>query len=111
MTPAQRMRATYEFRPVDHLVRREFYIWGEAIARWKNEGLAADAEEEALFGFDPPGVASNDGLGWCEPAFAPKIEPRVLESRGEYEIALDRAGRTVKYFTGRRWTTERKVRR
>lgn len=102
MTPAERMRATYEFRPVDHLVRQEFYIWSEAIARWKAEGMPADAKADELFGFDPPGASGNDGLGWCEPAFVPEIEPRVLESAGDYEIALDRAGRTVKYFTGRR---------
>jgi len=44
MNPCQRLRATYQFKRVDHLCRREFYIWPEAIERWKKEGLPADAD-------------------------------------------------------------------
>ncbi|MDD4889433.1 MAG: uroporphyrinogen decarboxylase family protein [Phycisphaerae bacterium] len=103
MTPAQRLRATYEFKPVDHLVRQEFYIWTEALDLWRAQGsLASDANQDELFGFDPSGAAGYWGLGWCDPAFCPAIEPRVLETSGDYEIALDKAGRTVKYFKGRR---------
>ena len=102
MTPSQRLRATYAFGPVDHLVRKEFYIWGEAIERWKGEGLPPDADQAELFGYDPAGDAGFWRLGWCEPAFVPAIQSRVLESTDEYEIELDVAGRTVKYFKGRR---------
>ena len=39
MNAGERLRSTYRFSPVDHLVRREFYIWEEAIEKWKKEGL------------------------------------------------------------------------
>lgn len=102
MDSAQRLRATYAFQPVDHLYRREFYIWSEALERWRGEGMPADANQDELFGFDPPGSVGQWGLGWCEPPFVPAVVPRVLETTGDHEIALDKAGRTVKYFKGRR---------
>ena len=46
MTSAQRWRATYEMKPVDHLFRKEFYIWDTAIERWQTEGMPADADSE-----------------------------------------------------------------
>lgn len=39
MTSAERLRATYAFQPVDHLVRKEFYISPVTIERWRNEGM------------------------------------------------------------------------
>ncbi len=53
MKPGERIRATYAFQPVDHLVRRGFYIWGEAIEKWKRQGLPDDYEQKNLFEFDP----------------------------------------------------------
>ncbi len=52
MNSAERYRATYEMKSVDHLYRKEFYIWDEAIARWKTEGMPADADFGKLFGWD-----------------------------------------------------------
>ena len=102
MNGIERLRATYEFGPVDRLVRREFYIWDEAIERWQSEGMPHDAAHAELFGFDEPARASIGHLGWCEPPFVPAIEPTVLETAGEYEIVRDQAGRTVRLFKGRR---------
>jgi uroporphyrinogen-III decarboxylase len=103
MTAGRRMRATYEFGHVDHLYRTEFYIWDEALARWKSEGLPDDWRERNLFNFDPPGrfdTAVN--LGWCEPPFIPAFEDKVIETHGDYEIIQDIAGRWLTVFTGRR---------
>jgi len=102
MNAVQRLRATYDMKPVDHLVRREFYIWQEALERWKGEGMPPDADMGELFGFDPPAEFALGHLGWCEPAFVPPIEDRVLEETAEYQIVRDSAGRTVKFFRGRR---------
>ena len=102
MNSIQRMRATYNFEPVDRLVRREFYIWGEAIERWKAEGMPDDADQAELFGFDGPADTWLGMLGWCEPEFVPAIETKLLESTSDYEIVRDNAGRTVKFFKGRR---------
>ncbi len=102
MNAVQRLRATWEHRPVDHLFRREFYIWTEAIDRWRGEGMDPDADPAELFGFDPVADVGAGGLGWCDPAFAPAIESKVLDSTAEYEVILDASGRTVKMFKGRR---------
>ena len=102
MNASERLRATYKFEPVDHLCRREFYIWDEAIERWKTEGLADDIDRGELFGFDEAATVEVGMLGWCSPPFIPPLEEKVLESREEYELVRDDAGRTVKYFKGRR---------
>jgi len=70
----------------------------------RQEPLAtADLTEFAeLFGYDEPGQVDIEMLGWCEPEFVPAIEPQTLESADGYEIVRDNAGRTVKYFKGRR---------
>ena len=88
---AQRLRATYDFQPLDHLCRREFYIWDEALGRWQNEGMPslrrptqvgttqqpgeypAEALTE-LFGYDKPGDHPIGMLGWTNP-------PSFLQSR------------------------------
>jgi hypothetical protein len=99
-----RMRATYEFRPVDHLYRAEFSIWPEAIELWKNEqGLPEDWQETNLFMYDAQAVFQTGlGLGWCEPPFIPQFEAKVLEVQGDHEIIQDVAGRHLKVFKGRR---------
>ncbi|NLC56697.1 MAG: hypothetical protein GX774_07675 [Armatimonadetes bacterium] len=103
MTSAERLRATYEFRPVDHLFRREFYIWEEALAKWREQGLPADWQERNLFQFDPPAtISAGADLGWCEPPFLPAYETKTLTVAGDHEIIQDHAGRLLKVFTGRR---------
>jgi len=103
MLPGARIRATYEFRPVDHLHRTEFYIWEEAIERWKGEGLPDDWREQNIFQYDPPGVFGTDvNLGWCEPPFIPGFEEKIIESCGDHDIIQDIAGRLIKVFHGRR---------
>jgi uroporphyrinogen decarboxylase len=103
MTAGARMRATYEFAPLDHLHRGEFYIWGEALERWKGEGLPADWAETNLFTYDGPGMfGSGVNLGWCEAPFLPAFEEKVIEVDGDHEIIQDYAGRWLKVFRGRR---------
>jgi len=102
MTSAQRWRATYEMKPVDHLFRKEFYIWDTAIERWQTEGMPADADRAKLFGWDEWPVTGPGRLGWCEPMFVPGMQDVILETTEEYEILRDNAGRTVKVFKGKR---------
>ena len=103
MNSGERMRATYEFKPVDHLFRREFYIWSEAIERWRGEGLPEDYEETNFFNYDPPGMVDVGlDLGWCEPPFLPGYEDKVVRDEGETEIIQDVAGRWLRVFKGRR---------
>lgn len=101
MNAIERLRATYEFRPVDRLVRKEFFVWGETIQRWASEGMvSATFQQDCLY--DDPAKHSLCLLGWCEPAFVPAIEEKVLEDQGPYQIVLDTAGRIVKRLAGRR---------
>jgi len=103
MDPVERLRATYEFKPVDHLVRREFGIWQRTLDRWKAEGMDPDADPAALFGWDERAESWAWGLlGWCEPQFVPPMEEKLLESRGDYDIVRDICGRTVRFFKGER---------
>ncbi len=103
MRPADRLRATYAFQPLDRLVRREFYIWDEAIERWKTEGLPDDYRERNLFNFDPWGQADAGlNMGWCEPPFLPVYEEKVIRDEGRTEIIQDWAGRHLRVFKGRR---------
>jgi len=99
----ERYRATYSFAPTDRLVRREFYIWDEAIERWKSESLPDDYDQQNLFGFDPPGtVEAGLGMGWCEPPFVPGYEDKVVKDEGSTEIIQDSSGRWLRVFKGRR---------
>ncbi|MHB1458068.1 MAG: uroporphyrinogen decarboxylase family protein [Armatimonadota bacterium] len=102
MTPGQRLRATYNFQPVDHLIRTEFYIWEEAIAKWKGQGLPDDWVQTNLFNYEPTGYFTTGvNLGWCEPPFLPYFESKIIESTEDYEIIQDVAGRHLKMFKGR----------
>ena len=70
--------------------------------------MPQDAPYEKLFGFDEPGDHSLGELGWCEAAFQPPFEVKVLEGRGDHELVQDAAGRrAVRYLApwpeGRRW--------
>lgn len=103
MTVPERLRATYAFQPTDRFIRQEFYIWNEAIARWKGEGLPDDWQEKNLFQFDEPGKSSTGvNLGWCEPPFIPAYEEKLISRDGPYEVYQDYAGRWLKVFEGRR---------
>ncbi len=101
MSPAARkLRATYAITPGAPLVQREFGFY--CLERWAEKGMPQDITHAQLFGYDPPGNHSLAGLGWCEAAFSPAFEEKVLEDRGDYELAQDFAGRHVLFFKGRR---------
>jgi hypothetical protein len=76
--------------------------------RWIAEGHLGPTEREAhkqiaeMCKFDPSGSYELWGLGWCEAEFSPFYESKILEDRGEYELVLDKHGRSVLFFKGRR---------
>jgi len=101
MTPsARKLRDTYACKPGLPLFRREFGFY--CLERWAEQGMPQNIPLEELFHYDAPGNHYLSELGWCEAAFAPQYEEKVLEDRGEYELAQDFAGRGVLYFKGRR---------
>ena len=101
MTPsARKLRDAYARVPGAPLFKREFGFY--CLERWKEQGMPQDVPKEELFDYDPPGHHSIGELGWCEAAFAPGFEKKILEERGDHEIVQDRAGRSVLCFKGRR---------
>lgn len=101
MTPAARsLRDTYARVPGIPLFRREFGYY--CLERWEEQGMPQDIPLDELFDYDPPGDHKLGQLGWCEGAFAPEFEQKILEDRGELEVVQDFAGRAVLCFKGRR---------
>jgi uroporphyrinogen decarboxylase len=102
--PARKLRDAYARVPGAPLYRREFGFY--VMDSWKREGhVPADVTPEGLrelFLLDAPGNHSLGQLGWCEAAFAPEFEEKVLEDRGAHEVVQDRSGRHVLCFKGRR---------
>ena len=101
---ARRRRDTYAITPGAPLLKTEFgfYCWEE----WKKQGMPdieeGSPEANELFHFDNPGYLNLGELGWCEPAYIPHFEVKLLEDRGDTEVEQDWAGRGVLYFKGRR---------
>ena len=97
---AHKLRDFLAVTPGAPFLKREFGYF--SLERWYTEGLARDADLAEVFQFDPPGDCGLGQLGWCEAAFVPAFEVRVVEDRGDHEIEQDAAGRHVLYFKGRR---------
>ena len=97
---ARKVRDTYAVVPGAPLFRKEFGFY--CLERWKEQGMPQDVPREELFHYDPPGRHSLGELGWCEAAFAPTFEEKIVEDRGTHELVQDRAGRHVLFFKGRR---------
>jgi len=103
LTAGQLVRATYEFKDIPRLYKKEFYIWEEAIERWKKEGLPEEFDYREYFMLDQPfAIGTYVDLGWCEPPFNPYFAEKVIEEKSDYEIIQDTAGRLLKVFKGKR---------
>jgi hypothetical protein len=98
---ALKMRDFYEKKPNASIYQCEFGYY--SLDRWKSEGFISEKTNlNELFGFDEPGVHGLGQLGWCEAAFNPVFDEKLIEDRGEHEVVQDYAGRHVLYFKGRR---------
>jgi uroporphyrinogen decarboxylase len=97
---ARKLRDTYAITPNIPFFKREFGFY--SLERWKEQGMPQDIPLADLFDYDPPGNHHLGQLGWCEAAFQPAFEVKIIEDRGDYEVEQDFAGRHVLYFKGRR---------
>jgi hypothetical protein len=103
MDDIQRLRATYEFKPLDRLIRTEFSIWEAAYERWRSEGLPQEYDWHAHFGFDAWGASiSLNELGWTAPPLVPAFEEIILEETDDHEVVRDGTGRHKRYPKGKR---------
>ena len=105
----RKLRDIYEGKPDAEIYHKEFGFY--SLEKWLSEGKLDGKPHDAwtpdtymrdLFGFDQKGNHNLDGLGWCEAAFFPTFEEKLLEDRGEHELIQDTAGRGVLYFKGRK---------
>jgi len=98
----------YSITPDAPIYKKEFSFY--VLDRWIQEGYLKpydqikdyDAYLRSLFDYDEPAIHELSGLGWCEAAFSPSFEQKILEDRGTYEVVQDFAGRAVLYFKGKR---------
>lgn len=98
---ASKLRKFYMMQPEAPIYQSEFGFF--SLDRWKREGhITDDTNTLELFGFDEPGSYNLGGLGWCEAAFYPFFDEKLIEDRGKYEVIQDFAGRHVLFFKGRR---------
>lgn len=95
-----RMRDAYEIVPGAPLYRKEFGFY--CLERWKEQGMPQDVPHAELFDYHPAAKHGLGQLGWCEAAFVPAFEEKIIEDRGRHEVVRDRAGRHVLCFKGRR---------
>ena len=97
----QKTRDFYAQKKGAKILQQEFGYF--VLDRWISEGHIKDKNELAkLVGLEDEGMVRYGNLGWCEAAFYPVFEEKVLEDRGEYELVQDFAGRHVLYFKDRR---------
>lgn len=97
---ARARRDCYAITPDQPLIQREFGYYSKEA--WFEQGLDPNADFAKEFGFNAGGSTHLGGLGWCEAAFLPRFEEKVIEDRGDVEVAQDFAGRHVLFFKGRR---------
>ena len=64
----------------------EVCIWPEALDRWRGEGLPADADPCAHFGFERKEAAP------IATGMIPGFESQTIEDAGDYQIVVDSAG-------------------
>jgi hypothetical protein len=96
----RKLRDAYERVPGAPLYRREFGYY--CLDEWRAQGMPADVPLPELFSYDPEARHGLGQLGWCEAAFVPAFEERVVEVRGDHEVIQDHAGRHLLVFRGRR---------
>ncbi len=101
---ARKRRDVYALKPNAPLIKTEFGFY--CIDEWKKQGMPDidpwGEEGRKLFHYEPSGNTGFWGLGWCEAAFYPAFDVKIIEDRGDTEIEQDYAGRHVLYFKGRR---------
>ena len=75
--PARKLRDTYARKSGIPLFKREFGYY--CLERWKEQGMPQDTPLAELFDYDPPGNHHLGQLGWCEAAFQPAFEVKIIE--------------------------------
>lgn len=95
------LRDFYARKPDAPIVMREFGFF--TLERWQREGKCSDIGAVLReLGAVNDGCYALGNMGWCEAAFDPAFETKVLEADDDYELIQDYAGRKLRVFKGRR---------
>ena len=95
MTDRERFLKVMNYEPVDRHPLHLTGPWLDTLARWRTEGLPADVTDvHDYLGIQHLRVVNIVGVF----PYYPRFETRVLESNEEFEISIDRDGRTVRNF-------------
>jgi uroporphyrinogen decarboxylase len=97
---ARKKRDTYAITPGLPFIQCEFGFY--SLEAWAAQGMPQGVSHQELFGFEPSGGQGLGGLGWCEAAFHPCFEEKLIQDRGDLEVVQDAHGRHVLCFKGRR---------
>lgn len=89
LTTRERMIRTFRHEEVDRIMMLDS-AWKGTIARWKREGMPADAEWQDYFGFDKKGSIFPDN--------SPRYEYKILEQTDRYKIITTTWGQTQRVF-------------
>jgi len=101
MESTKKLRDTYAVKADSPFYHKTFGLW-MCLDTWYEQGLPRDVNLDKFFMFDEPGFHKLRQLGWCEAAFEPVFEEKILEDRCEHEVVQDTAGRGVLCFKGLR---------
>jgi uroporphyrinogen decarboxylase len=98
---AAKLRDFYAIKPGAPVIMDDFGWF--TIDRWTKEGhITCEQDIKDMLGFDQPGHFNLGNLGWCQAPFYPYYEEKIIEDRGEHELAQDKWGRHVLFFKNRR---------
>ena len=87
MTSKERFLRMFQHKDADHVPIIDS-PWGSTIERWRREGLPADADVAAFFGYELTGNIFTDN--------SPRYPTRVVEETDEYVTATSGWGTTLK---------------
>ena len=91
----------YSMKPDAPILLEEFGYY--SLDTWIGQGyIKKETDLGELFGFERLVKYYMKGLAGCSAPFSPAFENVIIETTDEYDIVRDGAGRTVKYFKGRR---------
>lgn len=98
---AGKLRDFYSMKPDAPIIMDDFGWF--TLDRWKKEGhITCEQDIKDMLEFDSPAHFNLGNLGWCQAPFFPYYEEKILEDRGEHELAQDKWGRHVLFFKNRR---------
>ena len=100
MNERERFLATAAFEPVDRTYLLPPWVWRSTAARWRREGLPADADLTGHFRTDRMADAPVHMNGRYGPHLVPPLERSVLAEDAECQIVRDEEGNTVRLFRG-----------